>query len=154
MALIHERLYQSQNLEEINFADYLQNLTHNLFTSYNINPHLIKFQLEVANITLDVERAITCGLLINELVSNSLKHAFIEELTGMISISFSVMVEQKLFIEVRDNGIGLPIDLDLEETNSLGLRLIRALTRQIRGVLKIDSKKDIGTTFTITFPQH
>ena len=153
MALIHEKLYESTNLRQIHFADYLKSLSQNLFSSYNINPHLIKLKLEVVNITLDLDTAIPCGLLINELISNALKHAFPEEQEGQISITFSVMVKEQLCIEVRDNGIGLPADFDLEQTSSLGLRLIRALTRQIRGLLEIESNPGLGTVFKVTFPQ-
>ena len=152
MALIHEKLYESKNLGQISFTDYLTNLAQNLFSSYNINPHLIKLKLEVEDIPLDVDTAIPCGLLINELVSNSLKHAFREKQVGQITISFSVMVKGELCIEVRDNGIGLPTDFDVEQTGSLGLRLIRALTRQMRGLLEIDNNPNLGTTFKIIFP--
>ena len=153
MALIHEKLYESKNLGQINFADYLKTLSQNLFSSYNISPHLIKLKLAIADIPLDVDTAIPCGLLINELVSNSLKHAFPEKQAGEISITFSEMVENQLCIEVRDNGIGLPDNFNLEETSSLGLPLIRALTRQIRGLLEIESNPGLGTVFKVTFPK-
>ena len=151
MALIHEKLYESKNLKQINFADYIKNLIQNLFSAYNINPHLIKLKLEIDDIFLDIDTAIPCGLLINELISNSLKHAFPKQQGGEISITFSEMAEKELCIEVRDNGIGLP--QDLEEINYLGLRLIRALTRQIRGLLEIESNPGLGTIFKVTFPQ-
>ena len=153
MAFIHEKLYEANNLYHINFTDYLTTLCRNLFFSYNVNPHLIKLKLEIADISLDLNRAIPCGLLINELVANSLKHGFPEPQEGEISIKFFVILDKQLCIEVRDNGIGLKKDFDWEQSNSLGLRLIRALTRQINGLLEVESKPNGGTVFKVTFPR-
>jgi PAS domain S-box-containing protein len=151
MALIHEKLYQSDNLAQIDFPDYIQNLVSNLFSSYNINAESIKSQIQLENISLDIDAAIPCGLLINELVSNSLKHAFPSRRSGTISISFLSQSEDLLSLVVRDDGVGLPEGLEIEKNNSLGLRLVRALTRQLQGKLKIDS--DNGTRFEILFPK-
>lgn len=153
MALIHEQLYQSHNLEKVSFTDYLTHLAHNLFGSYNINPHLIKLKLEIADISLDLDTAIPCGLLINELISNSLKHAFVKKPAGQISIKFDAIDKNQLCLEVSDNGIGLPANFHLEQSNSLGLRLIRSLTSQIKGGLEIKTDPNFGTLFKITFPQ-
>lgn len=158
MALIHEKLYQSNNLARVDFADYLKSLTRNLFDSYNVNPNAIALNLQVKNVDLNLDTAIACGLLINELVSNALKHGFPHreaeenaEMMGEITIVFSQVSEGTLFLEVKDNGVGLPKEVNIGETNSLGLRLVRALTRQLRGQLEIQNQG--GTVFHLTFPQ-
>ncbi len=155
MALIHEKLYQSHSLAKIDFADYIKNLANNLFSSYNINEKRIRAKLCVENAFLNLDTAIPCGLLINELVSNSLKHAFpgarSGEISGEITIDFSLVADGQLRLSVRDNGVGLPEGFESHSPNSLGLRLIRALTRQLRGQLEIHNKE--GAVFQITFPQ-
>lgn len=151
MALIHEKLYHSSNLAKIDFADYIQNLVSNLFASYNISPNLIRLKLHISNISLNLDRAIPCGLLINELVTNSLKHAFPKQQAGEISIDFSVNPKGKVCLIVKDTGVGLPEGLDLQMINSLGLRLVRALTRQLKGKLEVFNSN--GTVFQIIFPQ-
>jgi PAS domain S-box-containing protein len=161
MALIHEKLYQSDNLAQIDFADYIQSLVNNLFASYNINPKAINSQIQLENISLNLDAAIPCGLMINELVSNSLKHAFPSQQAGTIAIDFFSRSEDLLSLVVRDDGVGLPKGLEIEKNNSLGLRLVRALTRQLQGKLQINSdcaltsrgKADRGTRFEIVFPK-
>ncbi len=149
MALIHEQLYQSNSLAKIDFAEYVQNFVRNLFSSYNISSNLIRLKLQVSDVSLNLDTAIPCGLLINELVSNSLKHGFPKQQSGEISIDFSVNSEGQVCLVVRDTGIGLPQGLDLQHTNSLGLRLVRALTRQLKGKLEIYNQH--GAVFEVTF---
>lgn len=151
MALIHEKLYQSHSLAKIDFAEYVQSLICNLFSSYNINSHLIHLKLQVSDVSLNLDTAIPCGLLINELVSNSLKHAFPEQQPGEIGINLSVSQGQ-VCLTVQDSGIGLPKGLDLQHTNSLGLRLVRALTRQLKG--KLEMYNHNGAVFEIAFPKR
>ena len=149
MALIHEKLYQSEGLSRIDSADYVRNLAENLLRSYNVSITL-ELKTEVENIELDIDTAIPCGLILNELISNSLKYAFKGRSQGRISIQFSQQTEQEVQLKVADNGIGLPSDFDLEETESLGLQLVQNLTEQLDGTLQIDSQD--GTCFMITFP--
>jgi len=151
MALIHEKLYQSRTLANIHFADYLRSLVSNLFSSYNISPNLIQLHTQVSDIPLNLDTAISCGLLINELVSNSLKHAFPDQRPGEIRLTFSAHSAEYLCLRVQDNGVGLPKNIDLQRTNSLGLRLVRALTRQLKGQLDIKSQE--GTVFQILLPR-
>jgi PAS domain S-box-containing protein len=158
MALIHEKLYQSKNLVQVDLANYLESLARNLFDSYNISPNLIRLNLQVSHVALNLDTAIPCGLLINELVSNSLKHGFPQlkhgettEIISEITIVVERVSEGTLYIEVKDNGVGLSADLDLAQTNSLGLRLVRALSRQLRGTLHIQTQP--GTAFQLTFPE-
>lgn len=151
MALIHEKLYQSQNLARIDAADYIPNLVSNLFRSYSVCSQDINLKIEVENIWLDADTAISCGLIMNELVSNSLKYAFPSDGAGEIMVKFFVTGEEKCCMIVRDNGVGMPTDFDLEEAESLGLQLVWNLTGQLGGDIELSS--DGGTSFKITFPR-
>lgn len=149
MALIHEKLYQSGNLAQVDFAGYIRTLVHNLFDCYNTSRNLIRLNLDVAEVALDIDTAIPCGLLLNELVSNSLKHAFPNGRSGTLDISLQLQSGQ-ITLTVRDNGIGFAELSNVEEWGSLGLRLVRALIRQVGGTLKLTSNP--GTHLQITFP--
>ncbi|MBW4637740.1 MAG: PAS domain S-box protein [Gloeocapsa sp. UFS-A4-WI-NPMV-4B04] len=149
IALIHEQLYQSQDLAQIDFAEYIENLATNLLTSYERDSDAIALKLNIDDIKLNIDTAIPCGLIINELISNSLKYAFIPGNSGEISISFHVKPDNHLQLNISDNGIGLPPDLDINNTDSLGLQLVTALTSQLGGTIEIN--RDIGTQFIIQF---
>jgi PAS domain S-box-containing protein len=151
MALIHEKLYQSQNLAQIDAADYIPNLVSNLFRSYSVSSDAINLKIEVENIWLDADTAIPCGLIMNELVSNSIKYAFPSGRTGEIMVKFFVTGEDKCCMIVRDDGAGMPPDFDLEEAESLGLQLVWNLTGQLGGDIELSSEG--GTSFKITFPR-
>lgn len=149
MALIHEQLYQSEDLAQIDFAEYIENLATNLLTSYERDTNAIALKLNIDDIKLNIDTAIPCGLIINELISNSLKYAFIPGKSGEISISFHVKSDNQLQLSISDNGIGLPVDLDINNLDSLGLQLVTALTSQLEGTLEINN--NIGTQFIISF---
>lgn len=155
MALIHAKLYQSQNLARIDFANYLHSLGASLFQSYAVDPASISFKIQVDELFLDIDTAITCGLIINELVSNSLKYAFPPALTTQRESSNQIYLELKatsndqFTIIVRDNGVGLPAHLDPFQTESLGLQLVMRLSEQLKGHVAVDRSQ--GTTFAITF---
>ncbi|MFB2878790.1 PAS domain-containing protein [Floridanema aerugineum] len=149
MALIHENLYHSHDLARVDADDYISHLANNLFNSYNVDSHFIDLNISIASLKLDIDTAIPCGLIINELVSNSLKYAFSGRQKGILSISFFSDDNQTLFLQVRDDGVGLPPDFDIEQIQSLGLQLVLNLTEQLTGKLEIDSTN--GTSFTITF---
>ncbi|HEY9597649.1 MAG TPA: histidine kinase dimerization/phosphoacceptor domain -containing protein, partial [Cyanophyceae cyanobacterium] len=151
MALIHEKLYQSWTFAKIDFASYIQTLTRNLFASYNISSNRISLCLDVSDVSLTLDDAIPCGLLINELVSNALKHAFPNQQSGEISLQFSLNSDDHFILTVKDNGVGLPPDFTLEQTNSLGMLLVKALSLQLRGHL--ETQNDNGAVFKVTFPQ-
>ncbi|MDX2099472.1 MAG: GAF domain-containing protein [Leptolyngbyaceae cyanobacterium bins.59] len=151
MALIHEKLYQSNTLARIDFADYVRNLVSTLFSSYNMSPNLIRLTLQVAEVPLNLDTAIPCGLLINELVSNSLKHGFPNNRTGEIRVRLQAEDNELLRLQVEDDGVGFPPDMHWQNNKSLGLRLIQALTRQLRGTLQI--KTEQGTSFQVLFPR-
>jgi len=148
--MIHEKLYQSEDLTQINFADYIQSLVSNLLYSYNIKSGNIKPVLEVDDVNLNIETAVPCGLIISELVSNSLKYAFPDGMKGEIFVSLK-LVEEMYELIISDNGIGLPDNLDLKHIESLGLLLVTSLTEQIDGEIAI--KSIMGTEFKIRFKE-
>jgi two-component sensor histidine kinase len=154
MALIHEKLHQSSNLLKINFEDYLRDLADNLLRSYAANVQAATLCTEAAGVWLNIDTAIPCGLIINELVSNALKHAF-PALTSDNEISVEIVrsEDNQLTLTVRDNGIGFPPDLDFRNTDSLGLELVCVFTEQLEGTIKLDRTVGAGTTFTITFSE-
>jgi len=150
MAMIHEKLYQSNDLSHINFVDYIQSLVSNLFYSYNIKNLQIKSILEIDDIRLNMETAVPCGLIISEIVSNSLKYAFPNEMHGEILVSFK-SVEDGYELIISDNGVGLPEELDFDNNKSLGLILVKSLTEQIDGEITIH--RNHGTEFKIRFKE-
>ena len=148
MAFIHESLYQSKDLARVNYAEYIQKLTNYLFHSYDINRNVIQLSLSIQNVLMDVDKAIPCGLIINELISNSLKHAFPSGRAGEISIDFK-QTNDVFTLMVSDNGIGLTGDINFRETESLGLQLVNTLVEQLDGSISLEGKS--GTAFRIQF---
>lgn len=149
MALLHEKLYQSKDLSKINLAGYIRSLLANLFNSYSFNTNLIDLKIEVDNIFVDFETALPCGLIVNELVSNSLKYAFPLGKEGAIQIKFHQKDFQNFMLMVKDDGVGLPKGFNFNQLQSLGLKLVRSLVRQLGGQLEINSNR--GTEFLINF---
>ncbi|MEH2127617.1 PAS domain S-box protein [Nostoc sp.] len=149
IALVHEKLYRSEDLADIDFAQYIPDLTTHLFDSYNVSSNQIQLNIQVDNASLDIETAIPCGLIINELVSNALKYAFVGNMGGKIEVKFYQQSESTLTLIIRDNGVGLPENFDSKKTKTLGLTLVQGLVKQLRGKLEIDSQQ--GTEFKITF---
>ncbi|NEO70350.1 PAS domain S-box protein [Moorena sp. SIO3H5] len=150
MALIHEKLYGSKNLSQIDFQDYIQSLTKDLLGSYACtnNPPTIK--VNFVQTFLDIDRAITCGLIINELVSNALKHAFPEEDGGNIIVDFKCCEDNNFELIVSDNGLGIREGIDLDNPKTLGLRLVHTLaTKQLKGEVELDTSH--GVMFKINF---
>ncbi len=151
MALIHERLYQSTDLKKIDFGDYVQKLSNNLYNTYVLDTSLIKLNIDVDEVMLDIDQSIPLGLIVNELVTNSLKHAFPQGESGEINIKFHTK-DDKYMLEVNDNGMGFPPNIDYKNSQSLGLRLVTSLTEQING--KIEFKNIAGTSFKIIFKEE
>jgi len=149
MALVHERLYQSDDLARIEFAEYIRNLSAHLFHSFGLDPVRITLSTLVDEVFLSIETAIPCGLIINELVSNSLKHAFPEEMEGVITIMLSKGQEGTLTLIVKDNGVGLPGELDFRDTESMGLHLVMTLIKQLGATIELDRSE--GAAYEITF---
>lgn len=149
MALVHETLYQSKDLMKSDFSDYIKKLVNDLFTSYGVNQRRIQFQVEISSIHLDIDTAIPCGLIINELVSNSLKYAFVDRSTGEIKICFFPNPCGRFVLIVQDNGLGIPSGLDFCNTESLGLQLVCSLSQQLGATIHLDQTE--GTRFTIAW---
>ena len=149
MALLHEKLYQSRDLARIEFGDYIQKLAFGLYHSFGVNPDDIKLKINVDSVSLGVNTAIPCGLIINELVTNSLRHAFPSGKRGRVSIDLLFHHDKELRLAVRDDGVGLPKNLDFRNTESLGLQLVNTLVEQLEGDIKLDRRS--GTSFKITF---
>jgi PAS domain S-box-containing protein len=147
MALIHNKLYQSRDMSRIDFAEYVHTLTQDLFQSYKISPGNIELKVNAESVFMDINSAIPCGLIINELVSNSLKHAFPDGKRGEITIDLHKDKDNKLSLSVADNGAGFPEGLDFKQTESLGLRLVCILTEQLGGRMSLNRKK--GTKFSL-----
>jgi PAS domain S-box-containing protein len=147
IALVHEKLYESTDMEKINFSDYVNSLVDDIYSSHGADPKRITRNIKVENISLDIDTATLCGLIINELVSNSIKHAFPGVNNGMIMIEIN---QDDIGTEmiISDDGVGLPERIDFEKTDSFGLQLVKTLTAEING--NIDLKKNHnGTKFQI-----
>jgi PAS domain S-box-containing protein len=150
MALIHEQLYQSQDFAKIDFNEYVKSLVNGLLGAYGVDPNKIRHRIKIHDIYFDLENAVPCGLLINELVSNALKHAFPHGREGEIAIRLRTMNADEFELSVEDNGIGLPTDLDIHKAASMGMSLIKVLAEhQLNGNIEVDRTK--GTQFHITF---
>jgi PAS domain S-box-containing protein len=149
MANIHTMLYQSDDLARVDFGGFIRDLASRLQQSYGIAESPIQVRVDVVNVSLTIETSIPCGLILNELVSNTFKHAFPERRGGEIHISMTTAGDQ-FVLTVRDNGIGFPESVDFRNTQSLGLELVNLLVGQMNG--KIDMQVDGGTTWTIKFP--
>jgi two-component sensor histidine kinase len=150
MVLVHERLYQSPDLARVDFAEYVRSLANHLFRSYGINTNVIQLKINSDDVLLGVDTAIPCGLILNELVSNALKHAFPDGKEGEVRIELRAD-EGQLTLVVSDNGVGFPQDLDFRDTGSLGLQLVNTLVEQIEGTIELD--RNDGTAFMITFTE-
>lgn len=165
MALIHEELYQGKDMETLEFSAYLRRLTGDLIKSYNSGNRKISLKLQLEQVYLGMDTAVPLGIIVNELVSNSLKHAFPAGEGGEVHISLFVLKDsngedesgpgckneasQESTLIVADNGTGIPEDLDIRNTDSLGLQLVNLLVEQVDGCIKL--KKDSGTEFRILF---
>ncbi|MFB2968736.1 PAS domain S-box protein [Aerosakkonema sp. BLCC-F183] len=149
MALIHEKLYQSEGLSRINASEYINEMVRNLVNSYKVYASSVQLGIETEEMEIDIDTAIPCGLIINELVTNALKYAFNDREIGKLCVNFYRLDRDSLRLEVSDNGVGLPPDFDIEEIDSLGLQLVYNLTEQLDGEIAIDSSR--GTAFQITF---
>ncbi|WP_190397985.1 histidine kinase dimerization/phosphoacceptor domain -containing protein [Pseudanabaena sp. FACHB-1998] len=150
MALLHEKLYQSKNIENIDFIAYIQSLTRNLRKSYASQSMAISLNIDVESINVDMDTAMYCGLIINELVSNCFKYAFPEGQTGQIMIEFAKNGQDSYELIVRDDGVGMAEEIDLKYAKNLGLQLVYSLvTEQLKGEVLLENFH--GTVFKISF---
>ena len=148
MSFIHESLYRSDDFSFVNFSSYINSLSSNLVQTYIIKHANINLELDLGDVNLSLDQAIPCGLIINELVSNSIKYAFPFNRSGKIRIEL-IKQGNKINLKVSDNGVGLPDNLDVENTDTLGLQLVYILVSQLDGDIKVINKK--GTTFLFNF---
>ena len=151
VALVHENLYQAGNFSRIRMASHIRSLCTQLSRAYNPLGRSTELFIEVSDLELDMNQAIACGLIVNELVSNALKHAFPTERAGHVRIELRPTSGRQRVLEVSDDGVGLPPNLDISKTESLGLRLVQDLAEQLHGTLVV--RGGAGTTFTITFDE-
>jgi|GEM_PF-1576493 len=151
MALIHERLYKSDNLKSIDFGDYIGDLAGELLETYSLNNGNVKLNTDVDKEILDVDLAVPLGIIINEIISNSLKYAFAGDKKGYINLKFHRKDEEFVLI-VADNGNGIPENFNYEDSDSLGIRLINSFVEQIEGKMEIKSDAK-GTSFKIVFKE-
>ncbi|WP_211290130.1 histidine kinase dimerization/phosphoacceptor domain -containing protein [Methanobacterium subterraneum] len=151
MALIHERLYQSTDLKNIDFGDYIRSLTTDLYHSMVSDPGRVNLDLDLEDVKIDINTVVPLGLIVNELVTNSMKYAFPDDECGHIKVELH-HEHENVVLRVSDNGVGFPRDVDYKNTNSLGLQLVNNLIIQIDGELELDNNQ--GTTFTIRFKEQ
>ncbi|MEJ2042098.1 MAG: PAS domain S-box protein [Reinekea sp.] len=151
MALIHQTLYQSNNFASVNFEQVLQSLIPSIIQSYVMNERMVEYEINAESVSIPLNQAIPCGLVISELVTNALKHAFIDLVSGRIVINLSLN-DERVTLSVEDNGKGLPDNLDIQNSNSLGMRLVNLLTDQIKGTMEIISANP--TRFILTFTRE
>ena len=148
IALVHEQPDQARNWSGIDFAGYIRSLTDTLFLSFGADSDVIRLQIDAEDVPMGVDNGIACALIINELVSNSLKHAFPGGREGEIRIELR-SEEDQFVLMVSDNGVGFPEDSDLRTTETLGLELVHTLVDQLEGTIELD--RSGGSVFKITF---
>lgn len=149
MALVHENLYQNENLANIQFPNYVRSLAGNIARTYYDLQHKVRFEYEMEDIFMPLEIGIPCGLIINELISNSFKHAFSGVDNGVIHIALIRHKNKEFSLQVSDNGVGMDSMFSLEESKSLGMRIVNKLVQQIDG--KLDYDFSDGTKYDIRF---
>jgi len=151
MSLVHDKLYKSENFSSINISEYVHDLINSIESSHNIDKGKIQIKINVQPLSINLDTLIPIGLIINELVTNSLKHAFPDGKKGSIEILFKKEDDARLLLCVIDDGIGIHDDIDIANITSLGLRLVQTLTTQINGELSIHNKN--GSRFCIAFTE-
>lgn len=151
IALLHETLHRSNDLSRIKMGDYIRTLTGHLFRSYGVDPNVIMLELNVDDIDFDIDTGLTCGLIIDELVSNCLKHAFVDDSGGKVRIDLVDHVDGTFTLCVSDDGIGIPKDGVLNNPDSLGLELVTLLAEKLDGSTELRS--GAGTEWQIRFQQ-
>ncbi len=150
IALVHEKLYRSPGLVRLDVGDYVLDLVTDVFATFGINREVVSLQMQIDEISLDIDTAIPCGLIVNELVSNALKHAFAGRESGTITVHMRA-VGDRIELGVRDDGRGMPSGLDWRNSKSLGLKLVNDLARQLEGQVHMTSEN--GTEFRVVFSE-
>jgi len=152
MALLHETLYRSETLGRVNFGNYIENICGHLFRSYGPKAAHIKLETHLEEVSVDLDQAVSCGLIINELVSNALKHAFPDGRSGRIAVELKMAPEKQIVLNVADDGVGIPPGADIHQTGTLGHQLVFMLAEKLHGTVEVI--REHGTTFRIVFPSR
>ncbi|MCG8637705.1 MAG: sensor histidine kinase, partial [Desulfobacterales bacterium] len=151
MSLVHESLYKTENFAQLDLDSYFSEFAKQIESAYSLNETSIKLIIKLDPIVLDLDTLIVCGLITNELVTNSIKYAFPENKEGTIRISVKKISDEKAELAVSDNGVGLPEGFDIKKTESLGLRIVKILSEgQLDGTLSLN--QNFGVLYTICFP--
>jgi two-component system, sensor histidine kinase PdtaS len=154
MALIHQKIYQSGNLGSVDLQTYIEQMVQSIEATFSNNKKNISYYINTHGIILDIDTSIPLGLIINELLTNIYKYAFINRDAGMIVINLEKKAGFEMELEVSDNGVGLPPDFDADKVNSLGLKLVKGLANQIKGTLRFESKNGTHCFITINKGQQ
>jgi PAS domain S-box-containing protein len=149
IALLHQRLYQSSDLAHVQFAQYARSLTASVFMATGVSPATVALHMDLEDVSLSVERATPCGLILNELLTNALKHAFPDGRCGAVRIEIRRISATRLCLQVADDGVGLPPSVYPRDTSSLGLQLVSTLAEQLDAELRVE--RDHGTIFRLEF---
>lgn len=149
MALIHEKLYQSPSLASIDFGEYVKSLAFDLFQTYRGQSSGIQLEIKADEVLISLDQAVSCGLILNELMTNALKYAFPHGRSGTIWVELQTTAQQILMLRVTDDGVGLPPDFDIFHSKSLGLQLVNNLARQLNAEIEVADSS--GTSFSISF---
>jgi two-component sensor histidine kinase len=150
IALIHEQLHQSRDCAQVQFRDYALSLAANVFEAVGASPRMVLLKLDVEEVTLEADEAVPCGLILNELITNALKHAFPGGRAGTVSVELRQLDDGAVRLGVSDDGVGLPAGLDVQGHASLGLQLVRMLAQQLDA--RLDVVQARGTSFRLTVP--
>ncbi len=149
MALVHEKIYRSKDFARIDFVDYVRNLVNQILRSYGTPGGAIRAEVEGDPVFLNISTAVPCSLIVNELVTNAVKHAFPDGRPGLLTVRVSALTDGKFGFVVADDGVGLPEGFDMARTNSLGLQIVGLLVQQLDGTLEVDGRQ--GSRFSFTF---
>ncbi len=149
MSLVHEKIYRSRDLARIDLVAYIRSLAAQLFKVFEVDPDQVRLETDAADVSLDLNSSVPCGLILNELISNSLKHAFPGGRKGSIRIGLKRGPDDVIVLRVGDDGIGFPKNLDFHKAETFGLQIVNLLVEQLEGTIEIDQTN--GTTFTVTF---
>jgi two-component sensor histidine kinase len=150
IALIHEKLYQSRDYSRVPFSQYARGLAANVFNATGVSSGAVKLEVEVGEVALAVDKAIPCGLILNELITNALKHAFPQDSRGTVRVEVDQMAAGRVRLAVKDDGVGLPADLDIRQSDTLGMQLVCTLAEQLAAKLEV-SRTRAGTSFEVVF---
>jgi len=152
MALLHETLYLSESLARVNFGSYIEHICSHLFRSYGPKAARVKLELRLETVATNLDQSVSCGLIVNELVSNVLKHAFPDGRAGTITVELRALPQEQVVLKVADDGVGLPASFDIHQTGTLGHQLVFMLAEKLHGTVEVARER--GTVFQIVFQKH